>query len=239
MTLDIFSPGVIDPLYDALVDEAVTVDVNDNDYFGVTISVSSGTDVDEANLLQRVIYDVVLDTRPSGPVTLTIGNDGQVGTVQTALNFDGTTWATPQQVEVYAVDDDIVETDPHDGNVTYSISGGDALYNAVVVPDERVDVRDDDVAGVIMAQVAPPTPLDEAGVLPVATYDLVLQSEPTAPVTVTLAADPQVEIVGATDRTFLPGNWNVVQQVQVRAVDDLVTEADPHAGEVVHTTELD
>ena len=61
-----------------------------------------------------------------------------------------------------------------------------------------------------------------------------LSSQPTAPVTITLAPDAQVT-TAPTTLTFTPANWNAAQVVTVAAVDDAVMEG-PHLGTVSATT---
>jgi predicted extracellular nuclease len=61
----------------------------------------------------------------------------------------------------------------------------------------------------------------------------VLDTQPTADVTITLVPDAQVSL-GATSLVFTAANWDVVQQVTVTAIDDAAAEG-PHAGTVTTT----
>jgi len=67
-------------------------------------------------------------------------------------------------------------------------------------------------------------------------YDVVLQQQPTADVTVTIITDAQTSIVQPAQPvlTFTPSDWDVPQTVTVRAVDDSDREG-PHTGTVLHT----
>jgi hypothetical protein len=69
-------------------------------------------------------------------------------------------------------------------------------------------------------------------------YTIVLDSEPTANVTVTANPDSQTDLGAGTDNsvtvTFTPADWNSAQTVTVTAVDDLVQEG-PHASTIIHT----
>jgi Ca2+-binding RTX toxin-like protein len=65
------------------------------------------------------------------------------------------------------------------------------------------------------------------------TYAVVLISQPTADVTITVTRDPQVSVTPLT-LTFNPDNWNVPQMVTVEAIDDPVFEGD-HSGTISHT----
>jgi predicted outer membrane repeat protein len=67
-------------------------------------------------------------------------------------------------------------------------------------------------------------------------YDVVLQQQLTADVTVTIITDAQTSIVQPAQPvlTFTPSDWDVPQTVTVRAVDDSDREG-PHTGMVLHT----
>jgi hypothetical protein len=64
-------------------------------------------------------------------------------------------------------------------------------------------------------------------------YSLVLNTQPTANVTVTLNGGTQLS-TSATTLTFTPANWNVAQVVTVTAVNDTLSEGD-HTGTISHT----
>jgi uncharacterized protein len=63
-------------------------------------------------------------------------------------------------------------------------------------------------------------------------YTLVLTTQPTADVTITVGGDAQVS-VSPMALTFTPANWDVPQTVTVTAVDDDEAEG-PHTGTVTH-----
>ncbi|MCU0464555.1 MAG: hypothetical protein MUF38_08275 [Anaerolineae bacterium] len=65
------------------------------------------------------------------------------------------------------------------------------------------------------------------------TYTIVLNTEPTADVTVNLTSDAQVS-TSPTSLTFTPADWNIPQTVTVTAVDDNMAEND-HTSSVSHT----
>gem|GEM_PF-2437065 len=67
----------------------------------------------------------------------------------------------------------------------------------------------------------------------VGNYTMVLSSQPTAPVTVTINADSQVT-ANPTSLAFTTENWNTAQTVTVTAVDDRVAEG-AHTGTLTHT----
>ncbi|MCW2920456.1 MAG: hypothetical protein JWL76_330 [Thermoleophilia bacterium] len=239
VTFDIASNGApADPTYDALASVDRIVDIADDDASVVQLAVTGGTQVNEATPATTVDYDVVLATRPSGNVTVTLVPDAQVELVGAAtLTFTPTDWATAQPVQVRAKQDAVVEGSPHPGLLAIDVGGADARYDALTPAPETIDVLDDDVAGVTVTQGIVPAPLEEDGSVPNATYDVVLTSQPIADVDVTLTPDADVAIVGGdTVLTFDATTWNAPQTVTVEAVDDLITELDPHAALVTHAS---
>ncbi|AUT04546.1 endonuclease [Nostoc sp. CENA543] len=65
------------------------------------------------------------------------------------------------------------------------------------------------------------------------TYTIVLNTQPTANVTVTITPDSQT-ITSVTTLTFTPANWNTPQTVTVTAVDDALVEG-THISLITHT----
>jgi len=90
------------------------------------------------------------------------------------------------------------------------------------------------IPGVTIAQTAGNTAVTEGGASD--TYTLVLDTQPTADVTVTIAnpGTPTQLALTPTTVTFTPDNWNIPQQVTVTAVDDDVFEG-LHSSSITHT----
>jgi len=85
--------------------------------------------------------------------------------------------------------------------------------------------------GITTVQSGGSTAVTEGGATD--TYSLVLNTQPTADVTVTLNAGSQLT-TSATTLTFTQANWNVAQTVTVTAVDDSVVEGN-HTGTIAYT----
>jgi hypothetical protein len=64
-------------------------------------------------------------------------------------------------------------------------------------------------------------------------YTVVLNSQPTADVTITISPDSQVS-VSPTSLTFTSSDWNTPQTITVTAVDDFVVEGS-HTGTITHS----
>ena len=219
------SLGSTDTKYDGAATENVSVTVRDTTSSTVRVE---PTELDIAEGASST-YTVILDTQPTGDVTVTVeGHSGTGVSVDSPiLTFTTVNWATPQDVTVTANQDD----DAIDESVTLTntVSGGG--YGSVIAADVDVEVTDDDDVGVTVS----PTELtviegQEGG------YTVVLTSEPAGNVTVTVndpgntdvTADPAV-------LTFTPTDWDDEQTVTVTAVIDNDTVDD--TATVTHTVE--
>lgn len=88
-------------------------------------------------------------------------------------------------------------------------------------------------AGVTVTQSGGSTVVAEGGATD--SFTLVLTSQPTADVTITLTPDAETTL-SATSVTFTPANWDVAQTVTVTAVDDATDEQpDAHPSTVAFT----
>ena len=80
---------------------------------------------------------------------------------------------------------------------------------------------DNDTAGVSVSPVSGNT--TEAG--GTATFSVLLTSQPTADVTISIASSDTTEgTVSTSSLTFTAANWNVAQQIVVTGVDDAVAD---------------
>ena len=153
------------------------------------------------------------------PVRVTERGSFLADGVPTAATFAANAATTTLQV---ATDDD--ERDEADGAVTATITSGptlrvgDAASATVTVTDNDVtDVTDVTVpAGVTVNPTVLAVP--EGGS---ANYTVVLDSEPTADVTVAIQVPEDTEVaVDATEVTFTADNWDQAQTVTVTAAQD-------------------
>ena len=201
-----------DAAYNGLAGDVVTVTVTDNDDAGVTVEPDTGLPVGEGD---TGTYTVVLDSQPSGAVTVTAASAdvGAVTVSPTVLTFTPGNWDTAQTVTVTALDDDDADDESVDVSHT-AASSVDAAYNGLAGDVVTVTVTDNDDAGVT---VVPDTGLP-VGEGDTGTYTVVLNSQPSGAVTVTAAsADSGAVTVTPTVLTFTPGNWDTAQTVTVTA----------------------
>ena len=197
--------------YAAITAQDVAVTVTDNDTPGVTVAPTSLM-VDEGSSTDT--YTVVLDTLPTGDVTVAISSNNTDVTVSPSpLTFTTTSWSTEQTVTVSAGQDADAANDM--ATLTHNPSGAD--YDSVDNADLAVTVTDDETAGVTVT----PTSLTvtEGGTN---TYTVVLDTQPTATVTVTIV-DPtdNADVTANPARlTFTTSNWSTAKTVTVSAAED-------------------
>ena len=175
------------------------------------------------------MYSVRLESQPTGTVTVMVrGASGDVTVKPSRLIFTTGNWDEEQTVEVKVGQDDDADSDPA-VTLTHVASGGGYSVTSGMV---TVTITDDDQArkGVIVTPTA--FTVTEGGAS--ARYTVVLGSEPTGTVTITLgglaAAKTQSLVVNPTFLTFNRGNWNRPQPVTVTAAED-----DDATGTIVNT----
>ena len=209
--------------YDLVSNAELAVTITDNDTRGVTVSPASLT-IDEGG---TDTYTVVLDTQPTGDVMVDIGSDNTDVTVSSSsLTFTTLNWIAEQTVTVTAGQDADAADDT--ATVTHDPRGAD--YNSVSNADLAVTVTDDETAGVTVTPTS--LTIGEGGS---GTYTVVLDTQPTGDVTVTIVDPTDNTDVKAEPAalTFTTTNWDSAQTVTVSAVLDVDTDDD--TATVTHT----
>ncbi len=220
--------------YNSLPANGITINIEDNDDAAIIVtdrelSISEGGD--EAGYLLR------LATEPTALVTLAARFDAeQIALSPSVVRFDANNWDEPQLIIVSAVDD-AVDEDNHFAIILHEATSSDSRYSAIPVEAVAAAIEDNDSAGVTVT----PTEVlvSENGLTD--QYAVVLDSAPTAPVTVEIFADDQVQ-ADAVALTFDRESWNEPQAVTVSAVNDGINETAPgqlHSGVIRHTTVSD
>lgn len=124
---------------------------------GITITESGGsTDVNEQGETSDT-YTIALNSLPTGEVNIAIASDAQ-----TLLSTDGVTFSNsinlsftntnPQTITVRAVNDTTVESSPHTGVITHTITNSaDPAYSNTLtpIPNLSVNITDNDTAPAI------------------------------------------------------------------------------------------
>jgi hypothetical protein len=117
----------------------------------------------------------------------------------------------------------------HSATLTHTASSTDTSYDGITVASVTANITDND-AGLTLSKIT--VNATEGGATD--TYTVVLRSQPTADVTVSINGDAQTT-VNPTSLTFTSANWNTPQTVTVSATDDAVAEGG-HGGTITHTT---
>ena len=197
-------------------DVAVTIAETDTP----TLSMS-GVRADED--IGEMVFEVTLSLASSNQVrvqyrtsegTATAGSDytEKTGTLTFPANS-----TVSQTVRVSIANDDVDEPDEETFTVTLSSASNATLAGAQATLAATGTITDDDARGVTVTPTA--LTVDEGGD---ETYTVVLDSEPTADVTVTVTtdlADTDLSL-DKTSLTFTADNWSTAQTVTVTAAGD-------------------
>ncbi|MEG4112953.1 MULTISPECIES: FG-GAP-like repeat-containing protein, partial [unclassified Microcoleus] len=211
-----------DPNYNGQTVQDVNVAITDNEKAGVTIAPTSTSAIEGG---ATGSYTVQLNSQPSAPVSLSFNTGSQINPVS-AINFNSTNWNIPQTVTVTATDDSKAEG-AHTGTIAHILTSTDPNYSGTAVQDVKVQIADNDAAYVLITPTS--TTATEGGAN--GNYDIKLTSQPIAPVTIKFTTDQQIAAIAPL--TFTPDNWNVPQNVTVKAVDDTIVEG-AHSANIVH-----
>ncbi len=196
----------------------------DDDSAGVVVTPLVGLMTTEAGATAS--FTVALTSEPIDSVIVPIASsDESEGVPDTAaLTFTAANWNDPQTVTVTGAQDSI-----NDGSVAYSIllgklNSADLTYDEMDPEDVSVTNVDDDVFGIA---VTPTTGLVTTEAGGTATFQLVLQQQPSANVTFDVSSSNTAEATVSTGQiTFTPANWDQVQVVTVTGKDDAVDDDD-------------
>ena len=184
------------------------VTVTDDDTAGLMLSTTT-LDVDEGG---QNTYTVKLQTQPTTTVTVTVSSDDtDAATVSgPTLRFTTSNWDTEQTVTVRGVNDG--DSDGEFVTITNTASGGEY---AGVTETVRVTVDDDDTPGITFTPAARTIREGATG-----TYDVKLNTAPTADVTVAISSSNPDVTVNKSSLTFTTVNYARNQRVTVTAAQD-------------------
>ncbi len=195
----------------------------DNDSPGITVDPTSGLVTTEAG--GTATFTVVLNSQPTADVVITLmSSDTTEGTASPmTLTFTMANWNAPQTVTVTGVSDTIFDGDQPYTIVTNPATSADPLYDGRDPANVSV-VNDDDDPGVAVTPTSGLVTTEAGGT---ATFRVVLNTMPSANVTVSLASSDTGEgTVSPSSMTFTTANWNAPQTATVTGVDDAVADGD-------------
>ena len=189
--------------------------LDDDDSPGVRVVPDTLTVVEA----ESEVYTVVLQTRPTADVTVTIGGvSGDLSLDKTSLVFTQADWRDPQDVSVMAADDDDSRQDP-DVTLTHRASGA-AEYRGLRT-DLVVSIRENDPSLVFSGSALTVREGQTA------TYTVALATLPTAGVTVQVTGVSGDVSLDQTRLVFTPGDWDDAQTITVEAGEDDDSSTDP------------
>lgn len=210
---------------------SITINVVDNDYASVLLSEGVLAIVEGESLA----YNAHLTSLPSSDVSINIVAGSRLTAIPTAITFTPQNWNTKQEISIQAISDDIAHDDTVVAYVEHNITSADAKYIAAQVLPRwrlRVDIYDTDNSGVKVS-------LQRIffSELEVSTYSLVLLSEPTHDVSVSIVPVPALAhmTISTTSITFTSGNWNVPQVITLTALGDYSADGvSPYEAQLTH-----
>ena len=216
----------------------MTVNFTDDDAAGVSVSTPSlefveGDDQD--------FFTVVLDSQPTGNVTVAVSSDDDVATVlPTSITFTTTNWDVPRRV---SVNPGTVDSPPRE-TATITLAPSDGGYDNVRDAEVIVTIVDSDAPAI---SVSPIDITVDEGDTTGESYTVRLTQAPTddedVTVTVTGHANTDLTISGSTlneddELTFTSTNWNVMQTITVTAAEDDDAAEDTETPiQLVHTAD--
>jgi hypothetical protein len=207
-----------DPGYNGVDAANVTASNTDNDSAGITVTPTMGLTTTEGG--GTATFTVVLNSQPTADVVIGLASgDTDEGTVTPAsLTFTATNWAMARTVTVTGVNDDVA-----DGNQPYVVTTAPAVstdtgYSGLDAANVAVNNTDNDSAGITVTPTTGLTTTEGGGT---ATFTVVLNSRPTADVTIALTSGDLTEgTVAPASLTFTAANWATAQTVTVTGVND-------------------
>jgi hypothetical protein len=218
-----------------------TVTIIDDDTAGITVTESGGsTDVTEGGATDS--YTVVLDSEPTSNVVINITFDAAQLILNgdtdgaLALTFTPANWFTAQTVNVTAVDDTLVETNPHSSLIVQTAASADAIYNAINPADVTVTITENDfqeitfslTSSAVAENAGPHTVNARLDLISNGTPGGTISSDMTATVNLTLgSASAGDQSLTTTSITFPAGSTHAsTRPISIGITNDRLLEGD-------------
>lgn len=213
-----------DPAYADMDADDVAVRNLDDETADVFVTPTTGLATGEDGTSDS--FSVVLTRTPTADVTISLESSApsEALVAPSSITFTTANWASPQDVTVTGVDDDVADGNASFTVTTSSVSSADVDYNGLDVDDVIGTNEDDETVGINVTPVSGLSTTEGGGN---ATFAISLQSRPGGPVQVPIASNDITEgNVGVAMVSFTTSNWNVAQMVTVTGIDDLVADGD-------------
>ncbi|MBI3409441.1 MAG: hypothetical protein HY040_13955 [Planctomycetes bacterium] len=221
----VLDPAVsADSAYNGFDPSDVSVTNADNEAPGISITPTAGLTTTEAGGVAS--FTIVLTSMPTADVTinLTSSNPAEGTPSASTILFTTANWYVAQTIVITGQDDFV-----DDGDVAYQIVtapavSADAGYSGLDAADVAVTNLDDDTAGIIVSPTVGQTTTEAGGN---ASFVIVLTSQPTAGVTISLSSsNPAEGTLSAAAVLFNTANWNVAQSIVVTGQNEFVDDGD-------------
>ncbi|MEG4170392.1 MULTISPECIES: DUF4347 domain-containing protein [unclassified Microcoleus] len=236
ITLDVLGDTLVEPdetiavtlsnptgpgLTPTITTATATTTITNDDTAGFTVNPISGLTTSEVG--GKAEFTVKLNAQPTADVTIGLRSDNVAeGTVSTnSLTFTPANYNQPQTITISGVDD-LVADGPQPYKIVTAAVSSDVNYNNLDPDDVTVTNSDNETPGITVNPTAGLT-TGEDGTK--ANFTVVLNTQPTADVTIGLSSDNVAEgTVSTNSLTFTPANWNTPQPVTVTGVDDSIVD---------------
>ncbi|MEG3924876.1 DUF4347 domain-containing protein, partial [Microcoleus sp. T3_D1] len=212
------SPGVTPTITTA----TATTTITNDDTAGFTVNPISGLTTSEVG--GKAEFTVKLNAQPTADVTIGLRSDNVAeGTVSTnSLTFTSANYDQPQPITISGVDDLVADGPKPYKIVTAAAVSTDVNYTNLDPEDVTVTNSDNETPGITVNPTAGLT-TGEDGTK--ANFSVVLNTQPTADVTIGLSSNNVAEgTVSTNSLTFTPANWNTLQPVTVTGVNDSIVD---------------
>jgi hypothetical protein len=215
-----------DPKYLGL--DAVDVPVRnvDDDSAGITVTDATGNTMESG---AGASFTIVLNSEPKQNVSIELSSsDLSEGTISPMLvTFTPLNWSAPQRITIASVNDDVA-----DGTQPFTIdtapaSSMDASYDGIDPRDVSLSNVDDDSAGITVSPARGNT--NEGG--DTTSFTIVLNSQPTAPVSIPISSSVPTEgTVAVGTVSFTTEDWAAPKTITITGVNDDVADGNqPYA----------
>ncbi len=192
----------------------INVEITDNDTAGILIT-PVNLSVSESG--ETNSYNIVLTTAPTHPVTVQFETGNQLNSIP-EITFDQSNWNVSQTVTVSAIDDSEIEED-QTVEILHNILSQDKNYQELELSAVVATITDNDVNAEVVINSNSITTIEEGQTT---SYEVVLTSPPTSPVTVDFNTSDRIQLIPAI--VFDDTNWNIPQTVTIFAFDDEIKQ---------------
>ncbi len=237
-----------DPNYNGTFDPPdVTCDNVDNESPGVTVNTGSSMLVSEDGYTSS--FQIVLNSQPAADVDINLSiSDISEGIIQTpfvgtsgTITFNATNWFMARTVTIAGIDDAITDGTQPFNVILDPTSSADPIYNDTFDPPDVSFTNIDNESPGVTVNAGSSMLVSENG--DTSSFDIVLNTPPTANVTINVSVDDPLEgtivapFAGANGViTFNATNWNFPQTIIVSGVNDNVADGNQSFNVVLGAT---